>query len=1124
MDYWLWHEEESGTTGGGLRAPPSWYSESAELGDGPGTHGPGKIYEPWSSTASDETRREELEAWNAQTLSKQIPLQLDQIDTLHKNGEIDDEEAERMIETLKGAYDAEFFEGELKNYVIEAQVQCNEIGNTAGTSSRAYQDCKAWTAPTGKHLESEMSSGMLGQTSSTDKYNAFIEDVENFETLPVEAKENHKDLYGIEAGEEIPDDETLIPLSPAYSSNASDKERARLFITAHQCFLLHNLEALADFHRGAYYNSIGAIHNNAGETGPQSGTDSPYLTPDGQHRFLLVDDTNPEQAFAVANKLTCLGKIDNFTGITPAEAAHLVPNMRLFKTKGVGAEQKKVEMEFENFVDPSVFKKAQSDSALTGRAYAKGRGCGIKSFSWSYLGGDPFMATKDLQATLKIYFQDFRDLVELRSGDDVYKPGGERVDYRYVDLVLQGDCREAGAAPSSSTSDPPPVQLESSEYYYPECYEIAVELGYADVDWAGKVNSKIKDLIKRQTTTIYLIAVEHTFDINQDGTFELTIEYRGRLGEKLGAKGANILIAAGGSAKLNGTATNDVPEIGKLHWDLNVLEELRKEEERRTDSDAKSATLRKLKLLKEHITLKTHGSLYSGIVRTLFGRKMVYRMTVDANEIRQFTNFATFKRSSKVKLSIDNMDTCGPSTGFQPAVSADFTLADVSDDLSLTSSKEEDLVERMKATTHRSVTFTTVGDLLAVVFEHVVGESSVLPGMSGQFRHMIGIQYDTKEKIREYIEKVDVLDADGKDLSDEELRNELKGNILTGMHVGPASPSEQGAVPTTALGMAVYLENFRIILGNLTYDGINSDQKVSVNLAHLPISMHMFQKFMLKRVINSQRSFYSFREFVKDLLTDIIIENMGNSCFGGYFLNKPKAQLLTLTAAGARDNGADEVEPITSNENIFKPRAGEAGEPVYNVVDLSSVNVNNLVFPHGVQKASRGFDYLVFACNSPKDFSDNLTGKFDEDSKYGIPHFQFGAVSGFFKSATFNKTPIEFLAEERYVKEGASNMLNQLAGRYEMQCNLLGNNLFIPGQYIYFNPIAMGIGAPNYNLSDDNRSYANRMGLGGYHIITEVASTISPGKFETTLKALWETSGKSTGDSESLFTYVGASP
>ena len=112
------------------------------------------------------------------------------------------------------------------------------------------------------------------------------------------------------------------------------------------------------------------------------------------------------------------------------------------------------------------------------------------------------------------------------------------------------------------------------------------------------------------------------------------------------------------------------------------------------------------------------------------------------------------------------------------------------------------------------------------------------------------------------------------------------------------------------------------------------------------------------------------------------------------------------------------------------------------------------------------------------------------------------------KTAKFNKTPIEYLPEQRYAREGSSNMFNQLAGKYEMQLNMVGNNLFIPGQYIYFDPVALGIGRPNQDSGGEARSFSNRMGLGGYHIITEVGCSITPGKFETTISSLWETSGK----------------
>ena len=148
----------------------------------------------------------------------------------------------------------------------------------------------------------------------------------------------------------------------------------------------------------------------------------------------------------------------------------------------------------------------------------------------------------------------------------------------------------------------------------------------------------------------------------------------------------------------------------------------------------------------------------------------------------------------------------------------------------------------------------------------------------------------------------------------------------------------------------------------------------------------------------------------------------------------------------------------------------------------------------------------MFSAFSAEVLNSRLHGDKAEDADNGIAHFRYGSKSGLMKSVTFTKSPIEYLAEERYVREGTDNLLNQLAGRYEMQMSLVGNNIFIPGQYVYFDPVALGIGK-SYTRSDSGRSLANLMGLGGYHIITEVGNSISPGKFETTIKALWETGG-----------------
>ena len=116
---------------------------------------------------------------------------------------------------------------------------------------------------------------------------------------------------------------------------------------------------------------------------------------------------------------------------------------------------------------------------------------------------------------------------------------------------------------------------------------------------------------------------------------------------------------------------------------------------------------------------------------------------------------------------------------------------------------------------------------------------------------------------------------------------------------------------------------------------------------------------------------------------------------------------------------------------------------------------------------------------------------------------------GLLKDASFSKADQEYLPEARFASEG-NLIFNQLSNIYDASFNMLGNNLFAPGQYLYFDPIAMGVGEP-WQYSDDGtgtRSWANIMGLGGYHLVTEVACSIKPGKFDTSVKARWVTGGE----------------
>ena len=73
--------------------------------------------------------------------------------------------------------------------------------------------------------------------------------------------------------------------------------------------------------------------------------------------------------------------------------------------------------------------------------------------------------------------------------------------------------------------------------------------------------------------------------------------------------------------------------------------------------------------------------------------------------------------------------------------------------------------------------------------------------------------------------------------------------------------------------------------------------------------------------------------------------------------------------------------------------------------------------------------------------------------------------------------------------------------------------MFAPGMHIYFDPSDQGIGSPPERKESGDgevtyQSWSNLMGLGGYHLVTEIANVIDRNGFNTTVKARWVTSGR----------------
>jgi hypothetical protein len=96
-----------------------------------------------------------------------------------------------------------------------------------------------------------------------------------------------------------------------------------------------------------------------------------------------------------------------------------------------------------------------------------------------------------------------------------------------------------------------------------------------------------------------------------------------------------------------------------------------------------------------------------------------------------------------------------------------------------------------------------------------------------------------------------------------------------------------------------------------------------------------------------------------------------------------------------------------------------------------------------------------------------------------------------------------------------NNSLLQLSSVYKCSINMIGNTLLYPGMEFWLNPFGFGgleFGFPqNGTGTEDSPNLSNIMGIGGYQQVLKTTSTISPGKFETTVDAHFVYSGEQGG-------------
>ncbi len=839
-------------------------------------------------------------------------------------------------------------------------------------------------------------------------YSLLARDIENKRRLRLinapQVDQDQLEAAGVDSAKEYLEKQQIAemagePFGGEASTQLSEediKNRQRFF---KQCALMMNMPRLAK----AYVKIIQdrrakKADNRQNTTGNTSNTCNSLtdqfnnLPFDG--RLYMVSNTDDQSA--TLSKMLNSDVAKELFNIPPAVLSSLVPKIRLYRVESTDEGTQKTEFVFDstedidrerNFTGPSTkFLDMQFD---------KGSGVGLKNFSFEFNGTNPAESRKDIKASLTMHFQSFGDFIAERKSYN-----GQT--YRFVDLVLH-----------------PPKEDKSIIYrnqYSPSYYRIMAEVGY-HIPSASELQdmfpsygpgaNRLVESLERTNKAFYLCMIDHDFQINTDGTVDLTISY--------GAYVETILK----THQYDALATPEIVEQRKQNL-LNYIDVVNSKQ---CSQDQLQRILAGLDAQEDVIRQRALKS----IIQRLIERNKIFICEISQAQAVSFRTSGFFKdkpvlkglKSQQKEVTAGDAIKQGQETGVTKTILSQVYLPE---DYNYNSPQDN------------TIQYFYFGDLLHTIL-------------------------DTMYKID----------------SPSSLREEV--------------------------------ENCKFILGSFDFGGVyngGGNSNSTVNIAQIPISVEYFADWFQNNVLKKGETRKSFPvvTFIRNLSSNLLQQSLLESCVNRRIDKNFSFQTGQLTAY---NKGGDPLRSIHDDVSSV---------PVIEIDTHRSKGTE--IFPFKGDTTSEMKDignyhnymYLGVLGSS---LSTKGNGNYATDNNNGMYHIEIGNNKGIVKSVSFAKTDMQFVREARFFQQGIDGLL-QLSTVYKVTIEMFGNTIFYPGMDLFLNPYGIGgdkLGSPTQGGvgGSQTRSLANKLGLGGYHTVTSVRSSIGVGGFSTTIEAQMYYSG-----------------
>lgn len=247
----------------------------------------------------------------------------------------------------------------------------------------------------------------------------------------------------------------------------------------------------------------------------------------------------------------------------------------------------------------------------------------------------------------------------------------------------------------------------------------------------------------------------------------------------------------------------------------------------------------------------------------------------------------------------------------------------------------------------------------------------------------------------------------------------------------------------------------------------------------------------MKKVIRPQRDKYILRDFLRDLVSELVVRALSPSCFGDRAKGKNRLSFSVFSLPTGK------YDPLC-------PNASYAG--FGNVrVNIDRLQTSELIKMRRGQENTQQLKNYFMIYVSGQDIN-NLNGNYKKDKDKGIYHLYIGADRGLVKGVEFKRADVQYLRESRIANaEGAQKGDIFLSEPYNVSIKMFGNSIFKPGMILYVDPKSVGMGK-----SIEKRK---RLPLGGYYSVVKVVNEAGIGKYETVLDCTWISSGEETSSS-----------